>query len=230
MNTMHYFIKHVQERDGTLVSPSQKLDLDKDIMLGFICAHIVPRNNQMVKQCHESLRCHNANVPDEGASAWNKHRKLELVFSSILERSSEQFRTHLNTSREDMNWPMDLSFGLEDLPVLFERSSTEATFPQFQVTWMSLFVRCWVQRISLSAVNVFVCVSQHKSSPVRCTVAPLSVYALIQARLRCFFFKWQCTACNIIRRRYKYNSTRVYFESWHGGYGWMEGTVYCWWF
>lgn len=69
MKTMHYFIKHVQERDGTLVSPSQKLDLDKDIMLGFICAHIVPRNNQMVKQCHESLRCHNANVPDEGASA-----------------------------------------------------------------------------------------------------------------------------------------------------------------
>lgn len=27
---------------------------------------------------------------------------------------------------------MDLSFGLEDLPVLFETSSTEATFPQFQ--------------------------------------------------------------------------------------------------
>lgn len=34
---------------------------------------------------------------------------------------------------------MDLSFGLEDVPVLFDGSSNEVAFPKFQVTQLSLF-------------------------------------------------------------------------------------------
>lgn len=68
-------MQHVQKREETLVSHPQKLYLDKDTMLRFICAHIVPRNNQMVKQCRESLRCHIVNVPDEGARAGTQSRK-----------------------------------------------------------------------------------------------------------------------------------------------------------
>lgn len=46
---------------------------------------------------------------------------------------------------------MDLSFGLEEVPVLLDGSSTGATFPQFQVTSTSLFARCRVQPLSLNS-------------------------------------------------------------------------------
>lgn len=174
----------MQKRNGTLVSPSQKLDFDKDIMLGFFCAHIVLRNNQMVKQCHNrfgvitQMRQMRELVRELGTGSWVPGC---VCVVRMLERNGKQFRTQLNTSREEVDWSMDLSFGLEDLPVLFEKTSTEATFPQFKVTWMRFVCPLLGSAYQCLCSELFVCRTINlPRHPI--TVAFLSVRALIQSQ------------------------------------------------